>query len=102
MHHIQTARLEGSKVILVGKQSKLMPLGKVFNSFGRGDQIMEVHDRDAVCHFADVHTSNLEIRLIDEDGPNMTSLIQRRGQPGLNNHEPTWMQMALHRLQRLL
>ena len=44
MHHIKTARLEGSKVILVGKQPKLMSLGKVLNSFGRGDQIMEVHN----------------------------------------------------------
>src|SRR5260370_9866341 len=79
-----------------------MSLGKVFNSFGCGDQIMEVHDRDAVCHFTLVHASNLEFRLIHENSPNMASMIHLRGQPRLNNNYTTWREMAVHRLERLV
>src|SRR5260370_7407877 len=79
-----------------------MSLGKVFNSFGCGDQIMEVHDRDAVCHFTLVHARNLEFRLIHENSPNMASMIHLRGQPRLNNNYTTWREMAVHRLERLV
>src|SRR5215471_9572725 len=84
------------------KEPKLMSLCKVLNSLRSSYQIVEVHDRNAIFHFTYVHASNLEIRLIHEDGSNMTNLINFRRKPGFNKNNPTLMQMALHCLQRLV
>src|SRR4051794_10638319 len=79
-----------------------MSLGKVLYSLRSSNEIVEVHDRDAIFHLSVVHTRNLQIRLIHEDGPNMTGPIHLRSQPRLNNHNSTRKQMAAHRLQRLV
>lgn len=42
--HIQTRGTKRGQILVVGEQSHLVALDEVFDSRGRGDEMMQVHD----------------------------------------------------------